>query len=83
MTSKPTNKFSPKVRTQAVRMVLDHEGDRRPIRRNELIHHCDHGVQFGSMLSLKPSTACSRPRLSIAGDVGVTQRLWNSLPSNG
>src|SRR6187551_3514843 len=27
MTSKTTNKFSPEVRTRAVRMVLDHEGD--------------------------------------------------------
>ena len=26
MTSKTTNKFSPEVRTRAVRMVLDHEG---------------------------------------------------------
>ena len=27
MTSKPTNKFSPEVRTRAVRMVLDHAGE--------------------------------------------------------
>src|SRR5258707_13279657 len=27
MTSKTTNKFSPEVRTRAVRMVLDHEGE--------------------------------------------------------
>ena len=27
MTSKTTNKFSPEVRTRAVRMVLGHEGD--------------------------------------------------------
>src|SRR3954453_14454406 len=27
MTSRTTNKFSPEVRTRAVRMVLDHEGD--------------------------------------------------------
>jgi transposase len=27
MTSKTTNKFSPEVRTRAVRLVLDHEGD--------------------------------------------------------
>ena len=27
MTSKTTNKFSAEVRTRAVRMVLDHEGD--------------------------------------------------------
>ena len=26
MTSKTTNKFSPEVRTRAVRMVLEHEG---------------------------------------------------------
>ena len=31
MTSKTTNKFSPEVRTRAVRMVLDHA--RRPCRR--------------------------------------------------
>ena len=28
MTSKTTNKFSPEVRSRAVRMVLDHEGER-------------------------------------------------------
>ena len=27
MTSKTTNKFSPEVRTRAVRLVLDHEGE--------------------------------------------------------
>ncbi|MCK1592220.1 IS3 family transposase, partial [Bradyrhizobium sp. 169] len=27
MTSKTTNKFSPEVRTRAVRMVLDHAGE--------------------------------------------------------
>jgi transposase-like protein len=27
MTSKTTNKFSPEVRTRAVRMVLEHEGE--------------------------------------------------------
>ena len=27
MTSKTTNKFSPEVRTRAVRMVLDHEAE--------------------------------------------------------
>ena len=30
MTSKTTNKFSPEVRTRAVRMVLEHEGEHAP-----------------------------------------------------
>jgi len=29
MTNKTTNKFSPEVRTRAVRLVLDHEGEHR------------------------------------------------------
>lgn len=37
MTSKTTNKFSPEVRTRAVRLVLDHEGE-SPVAENIQFH---------------------------------------------
>jgi hypothetical protein len=38
MPSKTTNKFSPEVRTRAVRMVQEHEGDQpsRPVRKPDV-----------------------------------------------
>jgi len=50
MTSKTTNKFSPEVRTRAVRMVLDHEGE--------------HASRWASEVSIAAKIGCTPQTLN-------------------
>jgi transposase len=45
MTSKTTNKFSPEVRTHAVRMVLEHEGE--------------HAARWAAVVSISSKIGCT------------------------
>src|SRR3954454_10236958 len=50
MTSKTTNKFSPEVRTRAVRMVLDHEGE--------------HASRWAAVMSIATKIGCTPQTLN-------------------
>jgi hypothetical protein len=52
MTSKTTNKFSSEVRTQAVQMVLDHEGD--------------HASRWAAVVSIAAKIGCTPQRINQA-----------------
>ena len=50
MTSKTTNKFSPEVRSRAVRMVFDHEGE--------------HGSRWATIVSIAAKIGCTPQTLN-------------------
>ena len=61
MTSKTTNKFSPEVRTRAVRMVLDYEGD--------------HASRWATVVSIAAKIGCTPHDLTWVSWTKLCERM--------